>query len=581
MSYLKKILIIVFCVFMIIGCQSSQVQVQDQDQDKEEEPFVPEAGARVQVPDEPPRDDSSDRDYAEMRPNAVNLEELTVAFSRHDIELDFRKSYFASEAQIFTAIYEGLFSYHPRTLEPVPALAERWELSEDKMQWTFTIRRGARFWNGDAVRAEDFRAAWISLLEPERDSPYSSMFDVIQGARDYRNGINRDPDSVGIRAADQRTLVINLSSPASFFPAMLCHHSFSPIHSSMLNNNHWAPREKQTNWNPPVSNGPFRIVTMNEDNIVMEKNNYYWDQNNVSLKKLVIAFTDNADDAAALWNSGSARWIAGDVNIDALTDRSGIQINVMFATHYYFIRSSQPPFNDHRVRRAMALALPYDDIRGNYYLPAETLIYPITGYPEVKGINAPNNVEARRLMAEAGYANTYGLPEIVIRIVPSNDAARVAALMANAWREALGLNVRIQVVPFALYYDSMKDDGYTVASTTWIGDFADPYAFLQMWRRDSNLNDARLNDPDYETLIERSMLQEGQARLATLAEAEKLLLDRGVILPIYYSPALNIIDTGELDGWYPNALDIHPFKYIEFRTFRPLPGVAMLIKSID
>jgi len=541
-----------------------------------EETITPDVS--VQIPNEPSEDSdrNRDRDFAEIRPNALNTDELTVAFSRHDIELDFRKSYFASEAQIFTAVYEGLFSYHPRTLEPVPALAERWELSEDKMQWTFTIRRNARFSNGDAVRAEDFRAAWISLLEPGSDSPYSSMFDVIEGARDYRNGVNRNPNSVGIRAADQRTLVINLSSPASFFPAMLCHHSFSPIHSSMINNNHWAPLKDQTNWSPPVSNGPYNIVSMNDDNIVMEKNNYYWDQNNVALKKITVTFTDSADDAAALWNSGNARWIAGDVNIDSLTDRSGIQVNVMFATHYYFIRSSQPPFNDHKVRRAMALVLPWDDIRGNYYLPAETLIYPITGYPEVKGIASSNYSEARRLMAEAGYANVYGLPELVIRITPSNDAARIAVLMASAWREVLGFNVRIEVVSFSQYFNTIKDDGYTVASTTWIGDFADPYAFLQMWRRDSNLNDARLNDPDYEALIERSMIEEGAKRLATLAEAEKLLLDRGVILPIFYNPALNIIDTGEFDGWYANALDIHPFKYIEFKTFRPLPGVAVL-----
>ena len=97
-----------------------------------------------------------------------------------------------------------------------------------------------------------------------------------------------------------------------------------------------------------------------------------------------------------------------------------------------------------------------------------------------------------------------------------------------------------------------------------------------MWRSDSNLNDARFNDADYEALIERSMMEEGAARLATLAEAEKLLLDRGTVLPFFYNPALNIVDTGELDGWYANALDIHPFKYMSFKAFRPLPGVAFV-----
>jgi peptide/nickel transport system substrate-binding protein/oligopeptide transport system substrate-binding protein len=90
------------------------------------------------------------------------------------------------------------------------------------------------------------------------------------------------------------------------------------------------------------------------------------------------------------------------------------------------------------------------------------------------------------------------------------------------------------------------------------------------------LNDARLNDEDYEKLMEKSMHEEGVSRFATLAQAEQLLLDRGSVLPIFHSPAINVVDTAELEGWYPNALDIHPFKYLSFRTFRPLPGVVMV-----
>ncbi|MDR3019773.1 MAG: peptide ABC transporter substrate-binding protein [Treponema sp.] len=545
----KKILLVILCVLLFsIGCQSSPVtKPQEAEEDVK-------------------------HDYAEMRPQIRNLDELTIAFSKHDIELDFRKSYFATEAQIFTGLYEGLFSYHPLTLEPVPAVAERWELSDDKKQWTFTIRRTARFWNGTPVRSEDFRAAWISLLAPERESPYSGLFDVIEGARDYRNGIDTDPGKVGILAPNERTLIVKLNSPASFFPAMLCHHSFSPIHHSMVDTEDWSKEL-------PVSNGPYRVTSFDDGSLVMQKNERYWDAQRVALNKITIKFTDTADEATHLWNSGEARWIAGDVNIEGLTDRSGIQVNIMFATHYYFIRSEGEPWNDHRVRRAMALVLPWEEIRGRSYLPAETLIFPISGYPEIKGISEADYEEAERLIAEAGLtaklANGKDAPELVLRLTPSREAERVGALMAAAWKEKLGFNVRVEVIPYDRYFQSMKEDGYTIGSSSWIGDFADPYTFLQMWRRDSNLNDARLDDEDFEKLIERSMLEEGDVRMATLAEAEKLLLDRGVVLPISYSPALNIVDTGELEGWYPNALDIHPFKYFSFRGYRPLPGIAM------
>jgi len=547
---LKKLLIFSLGVLLIAGCQSSTVQ----------ERRVPKIG---------------EKDIAEMRPDIRNMDELTIAFSSHDIELDFRKSYFASEAQIFTAIYEGLFSYHPVTLEPVPAMAEKWDLSNDKKQWTFTIRRNARYWNGDPVRAEDFRSAWLSLLEPSRESPYSSFFDVIEGVRDYRNGKERNPDKVGIIAESENTLIVKLNSPAAFFPAMLCHHSFSPIHPSMLRKTDWSPSPTQRNWSPPVSNGPFRIVSMNKQSINLQKNDRYWDRDNVALNKIIVKFTETADDAAYLWNSGEARWISGDVNLETLTDRSGIQINVMFATHYYFMRCEEKPWNDHRVRRAMTLALPWQELRSSYYLPAETLIFPITGYPRVQGITETNYEEAKNLLSQAGYPGGRGLPELVIRLTPSRDAARVGVLMAEAWKEQLGINVRVEVIPFDKYFQAMKESGYQIGSSTWIGDFADPYAFLQMWRRDSNLNDSRLNDADYEALIERSMIEEGEVRLATLSLAEKLLLDRGVVLPMFYNPAVNIVDTGEMDGWFPNALDIHPFKYLSFKAYKPLPGVVM------
>jgi peptide/nickel transport system substrate-binding protein/oligopeptide transport system substrate-binding protein len=131
------------------------------------------------------------------------------------------------------------------------------------------------------------------------------------------------------------------------------------------------------------------------------------------------------------------------------------------------------------------------------------------------------------------------------------------------------------VVPYNRYFQTLEQDDYDVGSTSWIGDFADPYTFLQMWRRDSNLNHALYDDPDFEKLMDESMLEEGDARFEILAEAEQLLLDRGTVLPLSYNPAINVVDTDEIEGWYLNVMDIHPFKYFRFKTARPLPGIAM------
>jgi ABC-type oligopeptide transport system, periplasmic component len=446
-------------------------------------------------------------------------------------------------------------------------LAEKWELSNDKKQWTFTLRGNAKYWNGDPVTAEDFRAAWLSILSPERDAPYSSLYDIIEGAKEYRSGEIQDLNKVGIIASGPRTLVVKLNAPASFFPSMLSHHSFSPIHPSMLKVDDWTV-------SPPVSNGPFRITELDEDKIVLEKTDNYWDAKNVSLNKITARFTETGEDASRLWNSGEARWISGDFDYEMLTDRSGFQVNALFATHYYFIRSGEKPWNDHRLRRALTLVLPWDEIRSNHVQPAKTLIYPLSGYPKIAGLSETNIDEAVDLLAKAGFPGGKGLPELVLRITPSPEAARITGLMATAWKEQLGIPVRVEIVPYSRYFQALKIGGYNVGFSTWIGDFADPYTFLQMWRRDSNLNDSGYNDDDYEALMEKSMLEEGETRWAILAEAEQLLLDRGSVLPISFSLAYNIVDMGELEGWFPNALDIHPFKYLAFKAFRPIPGVV-------
>ena len=508
---------------------------------------------------------SQDRqfDYAEPRARPRANDELFVVFTRGSLELDFRRSIMASEAQLFTAIYEGLFSYHPITMEPVPAAANRWEVSEDRKTWTFYIREDARFQNGDPLRAEDFKASWLSLLEPGRDAPYASLFDIITGAREYRLGRGRAED-VGISTLGLRTLVVRLNSPAAFFPSMLCHHSFSPIHPAMLH---------VEDWTLPISNGPFYIEEVTDDHIIFLKNHYYWDADQVSLNKITVKFTEDGREAAALWNSGEAQWIYGNVDFAALTDRSGIEVNAMFSTHYYYIRSLRKPWDDYRLRRALSLALPWDQVRDGHFIPAQTLIFPIPNYPMVEGLEETNIEEARRLMEEAGFPGGEGLPELVIRIPPSQEADRIAHLMAETWFTVLGVSVRIDVVPFMLYIESLKQDDHDVASITWIGDFADPYTFLKMWRRDSNLNDAHHYDSEFEALMERSMFEEGVTRWETLAEAEALLLSRGNVLPISHSLAVNIIDLYEINGWFPNVLDIHPFKYIQIRIRRPLPGM--------
>lgn len=148
--------------------------------------------------------------------------------------------------------------------------------------------------------------------------------------------------------------------------------------------------------------------------------------------------------------------------------------------------------------------------------------------------------------------------------------------MKQTWEESLGLTVTIQEFDFSEYYGILKGGDYTLGMLSWIGDFPDPLTFLQMWTSESNLNDAGYRNPDFDSIIEESMLQSGVLRYETLSRAEQLILDEAVVLPISHLPAWNLIDLSRIEGWYPNPLDIHPFRFIRKRKLRVGPGIVFL-----
>lgn len=500
---------------------------------------------------------------------AESPSEFVVAAFPTDVEFNPIRTYTAFEAQVYTAVYEGLVGYHPLTLEPVPGVARTWTVSNDNLRWTFRLRPDARYSNGDRVTAAHFRDTWLALLHPDADSAYSFLFDVIRGAQDYRLGRNSDPGSVGIRAVSDSELVVELHSPATHFLDILCHHSFVVVHPDMLEKGDWDSTEI-------IGNGPFVLTERSEDRLVMEVNEQYWDRDALEIDGLRILLVDDPETSTEAFNRGSVHWMSGGWNLEAITDRRSIVVNPMFSTTYYYFRASEKPYDDARVRRALALLLPWSQIRSEeiYFSPASTLVPPIPFYPNPDGIVEAVEDEALALLAEAGYPGGNGLPAPTILIPGGEDHNRIATLVQAAWGERLNLEVQIVEVPFPRYFDALETESYTLGTVSWIGDFADPLTFLQMWTSGSNLNDSGYANADFDGLVNRSLSQRGSERFQTLAEAEAMLLDSGLVLPISHSPAVNVIDQRRISGWYANPLDIHPFKHIGFAELAPIPRVA-------
>ena len=493
---------------------------------------------------------------------------MVVAYPPQQFSLDPLHTFSTTEAQLFTAVYEGLVAYDPITLNPVAGQAERWEISRDRTTYTFHLRADARFSNGDPLRAEDFRASWLRILDPGAAAEYSFLFDVIEGVAEYRSGELNDPKRVGIRALSDRVLEVELTEPADHFLKVLAHHSFSAIHPGYLGALNWD-RAGQL-----IGNGPFRVSSWTDRELVLERNEYYWGSSQVELDRLVVRFYDNPEEVTRAFLQGDIHW----ANTWAPTGelRPYVVANPLFATTYFYFRSDREPFDDERVRQGLALLLPWDRIRNasQMFFPSDVLVPDIADYPEVIGIRDRDERRGLKLLDQAGYARGRGLPPISIKVAAGSVAVPVAEVMRETWEGLLGVEVSVQEFQYRDLLEEIRGGDFTLAHQTWVGDFADPLTFLQMWMRASNLNDAAYVSRQYDRAVQRALRAAGPERLQALAQAEEMLLEEAVILPISHMVAFNLVNRGWIDGWYPNALDIHPFRFIRFRALQGPRGVA-------
>jgi len=510
-------------------------------------------------------------DESESEPPEEGAADFTVSFARTNISFNPLHSYTATEAQIYSAIFEGLATYHPLTMEPLPGAAYKWEISPDKRIYRFYLRENGKYWNGDPVTAFDFKNSWLKLLAPEEKSEYSFLLDVIKNAKDYRTGKLEQPDSVGIYAAGPYTLDIELEQPADHFLKILCHHSFVPIHPQFLKVEDW----KNTNIIP--GNGPYYVYSQSSTGITLVKNRLYWDAGSVAFDRVRVDLHDDSSQNTLRFNEGELQWVTDGIILDQVEKIEAIVTNPLFATNYFFFNCALSPWNDPKVRRGLALLLPWRQIRSTQFIfiPANHLVPALPYYPDIEGISEVQTEEGLKLLAEAGYPEGKGLPAVIIKTPGSFEGRRIGQLMQHAWSEQLSLEVEIKEYEYGNYYQELKTGDYTLGTISWIGDFPDPLTFLQMWTTDSNLNDAGYSSEIFDGIIDQSMTETGKERYAILSQAEEMLLHDAVVLPINHLPAWNLIDLTETGGWYPNPLDIHPFKYIQKRKLQIDPWIVM------
>lgn len=501
-------------------------------------------------------------------------EELTISISSDIPVLHPHVSFNTSEAQILTALYEGLFVYDPYTLQPVPAIAKSWSVVGERT-WRFTIRNDAKFENGDPITAQTFVDAWFNLLEPEANYPYASLLDCIDGAADYRLGKLKRKDQVGLQAESEYSLLVYTNAPAGHLPSILCHHAFAAVHKTQLKDATWYAKNNVDSVKKafkPISSGSYTISNFSKKEISLAKNKKYWDSSSVEIPKIKILIDIDVNEAAQQFNAGQIDWLLRADVLPKIGEERCIHIDPMFATEYFFFKTSSYTVKSKKLREALLLAIPYNELRKDHLIKATSLVFPLAGYPRVKGVEEYNEFKAIQIVNELVLKDEE--KQLLIKLPEGKYYTDLAKVLTKAW-EKLGLKCNIEQSNADKYYDELKTKEYSLGTISWIADFADPLAFLELFRANSSLNDSGWSNNEFEHNLRKAGTETTlKKRYEYLSKAEQILLDECVVIPLSHSLSVNIIDTFSIGGWHSNAINIHPFKFLKFTTPQAIPGLV-------
>lgn len=395
---------------------------------------------------------------------------------------------------------------------------------------------------------------------------------VVKGADNYNTAEASDQktqaalrNAVAIRAIDEKTFEMTLTAPAPYVTDMLAHPAFAilPMHAIGKFGREWATPGNL------VCNGPYTPAEWEpRQQITVVKNENYWDKERVYINSLRFLASEDPVGCYQAYKNGDIDWISSlSFPVDFIDEarlRPDYQVSPMIATSYYIFNMTRPPVSDPRVRKALAIALDTRElvttVTAGGEQAATSLVPTLPGYTPAAG-NAYNLVEAKRLLAKAGFPDGVGFPPLTVIYNTSDRHKTIAEWVRRQWKDSLGIEIKLQNIEWRSFLDvrSARHDFY-IARAGWIADYPDPASFLHMFVSDSGNNDGRYNNPTYDKLVEKAATQIGAERMATLRQAEELLItgDQAVI-PFFFYVNQDMINLDRIGGWYPNPVGAHPY----------------------
>jgi oligopeptide transport system substrate-binding protein len=482
-----------------------------------------------------------------------------------------------SDQRLVAALFEGLCVIDEQTSKPGPGAAEHWEVSPDGLTWTFHLRRGLQWSNGESLTADDFLQSWRRNLSPAFASAYAYLLFPIKNAEGYNSGKITDPGSLGLASPDPLTLRITLERPTAYLPTLTANAAWYPINPRVVMK--FGPlTERGTAWTRPgnlVGNGPFLLQEWSPGSrVVMAKNPRYWDAATVRLHGLVFYPIENPDVEERNFRAGQLH-VTNSLplsKIPAYRQQDSARLRTDLFLQILFLRFNvtQPPFDNPRIRRALSLAIDRDSISRHLLhgsrAPAEHFVPPQTAGYESRARVARNLDEARRLLAEAGFPGGQGLPVFELQVRNDEIQPKMAEAVQAMWQRDLGVKISLAQLEQKVSIQNQTTLNYAIGSNGWVADFADPVTFLDLFVSGGGNNWTGWSNPAYDRLIAAAAQTiDPVRRYEVFQQAEALLLEQAPVIPLVFGARNYLIDPA-VRGWEPAPLGMYQYKKIYLQS---------------
>lgn len=454
--------------------------------------------------------------------------------------------------------------------------SDKWEISEDKLKYTFHIREDAKWSDGKKLTADDFVYSYRRVVDPKTASPIAYLMYYIKNAKDINIG-KKQIDTLGVTAIDENTLTIELENPTLYFEDILASGGcYVPVREDIINKygDDWT-------WKPEsyIGNGAYKMTERKPDELIaFELNTNYWDYKNQVAKK--INFVLIADEYISL-NAVRTGDVDFSINappigeIESLIKENLMAVSDIIGVYYLDLNNKDKTLSDKRVRKALSLAIDRNYIVSNIghgkLIAAESFVPPV-----VKGVeksfreessnfiianNYSNNIiEAKKLLAEAGYPNGENFPILEVK-VSSGFYTTVLEAIQDMWKNNLNIDVVVRTEESKITLPFRQSGKYQIARTSWTGDYNDPLTMLQIMTSESDINYSGFSNERYDYLINFATTSTNEKdRMEALKEAEAILFKEMPIIPFIYRTDFLVVNP-KLKNYIDDPLGRYRFNY--------------------